>query len=64
MVQIKNVKIPTVDTRPIFAFTTPTGEMSSNDPSQTEMFDDAVEIDKETGEVLSVKQNQFIKPIK
>lgn len=52
--EIKNVKIPQVDVRPIHAFATMGGEMVSKDPSQGDFLDEATEIDETTGEVKQV----------
>lgn len=64
MVEIKNIKIPTIDTRPIFAFTNVDGKMSSKDPTQIDMFENTKEINKETGEITAISQNTNITKLK
>ncbi len=54
--EIKNVKVPTVDAQSIHAFSTMNGRLSSKNPAQPEMFDEATQIDDETGEVIVIKQ--------
>lgn len=62
--EIKNVKIPQVDVRPIHAFATMTGKMVSKDPSQSDFVDETSVIDSDTGEVKDIKDTSNIKSIK
>jgi len=54
--EIKNVKVPTVDQRPILGFTNTDGTISSKDPAQGDFMDEATRIDEETGEVKQVAE--------
>jgi len=53
-VKIANVKIPKPETKPIHAWISTDGKMTRNDPSQTEMFDESVEVNEETGEITKI----------
>jgi len=54
-----------VDPVPIFGFSTMDGDLSSTDPSQVDMFDEATEIDMDTGEIKPVNETRSnIKSIK
>lgn len=50
---VRNVKIPAVDARPIFAFADINGALFDRDPKQPDLFD-AKNIDEETGEIKSI----------
>ena len=64
-VEVKNIKIPAVQTKPIMAYTTKDGLASINNPAQVEMFGDAKHVDIDTGEIIPVSSvSKKITPIK
>jgi len=52
---VRNVKIPAVDAKPIFAFADIDGALFDRDPKQNDMFDTKT-IDEDTGEVKNISQ--------
>jgi hypothetical protein len=53
-VDITNVKKPNIPPRAVLTYTTKSGKLSSKDPNQGELFDNAKDIDTETGEIRSI----------
>ena len=54
IVEVKNIKAPSVAPSPIMAFTSKDGKTSINNPTQVEMFGDAKAVDMETGEITEI----------